>query len=538
MGPLVDLLGGGANSFHANAPVNKWTADMSQLQTNNYAPYMGDALAANRGIQEQEGALASMLSAQAAGGGPNPALEQLKQTTSQNINNAAGQVASQRGINPALAARLALDAGAGANQQAAGQAATMRAQQQLGAQQQLASLLGQQGAQNAAQLNTVGGLQGQQNQQNIALQGLGQQTQAQNAGLELGAQQLNAGVASQNTQVGQGILGGVLGGAGAVLGLAGGGQIRGYDEGGDVGAQPDGSSPLHLYMQGLDTSYLKPAAPSIGPGQLQKPPGFEFGSGSNPLSSGMQLSSPTLGIGPQQFDPAAIMREKTAAADAKSAALKKVGQGFSNLGQGVSQDSTGAFNRFAGMRLAGSMYADGGSIFANDGNVPGKAEVRGDSEENDKVPAMLSPGEIVIPRSIAQAPDAPAKAHDFVAHLVQRSGSGYGRVLKARGYAEGGSAEKEPTTAAPPVQPKGEESKAGQSVVDRIRAWMESQHRPAINRNEKTLLDQEDSRNARDYSAGGIVEPKTSTARGVGGARHRGRIKKADKPGFVPLEAD
>jgi len=51
-------------------------------------------------------------------------------------------------------------------------------------------------------------------------------------------------------------------------------------------------------------------------------------------------------------------------------------------------------------------YADGG--IAHDhaicmklgGHVGGKAKVDGDSEENDTVPAMLSPGELVIPRSV------------------------------------------------------------------------------------------------------------------------------------------
>jgi hypothetical protein len=51
-------------------------------------------------------------------------------------------------------------------------------------------------------------------------------------------------------------------------------------------------------------------------------------------------------------------------------------------------------------------YADGG--IAHDhaicmklgGHIAGKAEVPGDSEENDTVPAMLSPGELVIPRSV------------------------------------------------------------------------------------------------------------------------------------------
>jgi len=39
----------------------------------------------------------------------------------------------------------------------------------------------------------------------------------------------------------------------------------------------------------------------------------------------------------------------------------------------------------------------------------------------------------VIPRDLAQRPDAPAQAAAFVAHLMRGKGQGYGKVLKARG---------------------------------------------------------------------------------------------------------
>lgn len=51
-------------------------------------------------------------------------------------------------------------------------------------------------------------------------------------------------------------------------------------------------------------------------------------------------------------------------------------------------------------------YADGGVTHDHDicmklgGHVGGEAQVPGDSEQNDTVPAMLSPGELVIPRSV------------------------------------------------------------------------------------------------------------------------------------------
>lgn len=48
------------------------------------------------------------------------------------------------------------------------------------------------------------------------------------------------------------------------------------------------------------------------------------------------------------------------------------------------------------------------SSWSKGGAVPGKAQVFGDDEKNDTVPAMLSPGEIVVPRSMSNDPDAAA----------------------------------------------------------------------------------------------------------------------------------
>ena len=54
------------------------------------------------------------------------------------------------------------------------------------------------------------------------------------------------------------------------------------------------------------------------------------------------------------------------------------------------------------------------------GHVGGEAEVPGDSEQNDTVPALLSPGELVIPRSVPKtgpameqfAQNAPVRGHE------------------------------------------------------------------------------------------------------------------------------
>lgn len=64
--------------------------------------------------------------------------------------------------------------------------------------------------------------------------------------------------------------------------------------------------------------------------------------------------------------------------------------------------------------------AIGTAIAASDGGrVPGKPRVFGDDSRNDTVPAMLSPGEIVIPRSHAGTPE---QAAAFVAAVKARGG--------------------------------------------------------------------------------------------------------------------
>jgi hypothetical protein len=58
--------------------------------------------------------------------------------------------------------------------------------------------------------------------------------------------------------------------------------------------------------------------------------------------------------------------------------------------------------------------ADGGEMNAAMGKL-----AKMDNEKNDTIPAMLSPGEIVIPRSIVNAPNAPMAAAKFVQALLE-----------------------------------------------------------------------------------------------------------------------
>lgn len=83
-------------------------------------------------------------------------------------------------------------------------------------------------------------------------------------------------------------------------------------------------------------------------------------------------------------------------------------------------------------------YAEGGEVHDHDlcmkvgGQVPGEPNVPGDSTQNDTVPAKLSPHEIVLPRSVAQAPNAPQAASQFVADTkgMQPSAGSFSEVLK------------------------------------------------------------------------------------------------------------
>lgn len=256
MGSLLGAAGAASN-FQAQNP---YSQQVLQNALNNQGAVMGT-----------ENSLGQALANQMQGIGPNPAQAQFQNNVNQNIAQTQGLIASQRGLNPALAARMGSAAGAAANQQAAGQAAVLQAQQQLAAQQQLQGLTAQEQQGNLAQQQLY-------NQASLGAQGLSQQTQAQNAG----------------------IVGNTIGGV--------------LNAGGGIGA--------------------------------------------------------------------ALLRG-------------------SNNGM------------------------------SHGGKVKGAPKVNGDSEKNDTVPAMLSPGEIVVPRSKAHDPE---KAKEFIDHLMKsegkEDGEGYGKILE------------------------------------------------------------------------------------------------------------
>jgi hypothetical protein len=306
---------------------NDYRADPAQVANNYYGSTIQGGAQSALGGHDQQQDFIKLLQARASGAaGPSPAELLLKQGADAAGRQGASLAASQRGMSPALALRMGLDAQANANQGAAGQAGILRAQEQLGATNQLGGAIGQQRQQDIGLMGTAGGLQNQQNAINV------QNWQD--------TQRINAGVAGQNAQTSGNIIGGLLGGAGSAMAMASGGLVR----------------PMPDYFTGNGAA------------------------------------------------------------------------GDTSEGAGLAKFLGGA-NKQLGNAVAG--LAGGGSV---------------DSPRNDTVPAVLSPGEIVIPRSIALAEDAPEKAAAFVRAIRRRkegAGSGYGRVIaleRGTGYWRGGRA--------------------------------------------------------------------------------------------------
>jgi hypothetical protein len=194
-----------------------------------------------QGVLAQQQALAGQLQNEANGQGPNPAQAQYQQNIANNTANTAGTIASEKGLSPALQARLIANNQASGAQNAAGSAATLQAQQQLSAQQQLAaqqqaesgtlnsevSGLGAGGATNQSAATDLGaaGTMGV-NEENVAVAG----NNGQNASTVAAAQPLTS------------LLGGFANGAGGALAglLGGGGDEAATDVAATAAAEYDG----------------------------------------------------------------------------------------------------------------------------------------------------------------------------------------------------------------------------------------------------------------------------------------------------------
>jgi len=169
------------------------------------------------------------------------------------------------------------------------------------------------------------------------------------------------------------------------------------------------------------------ASPSFGSynfGQYTNTRGFAHGGKVNKYAmGGMAANQPQSYIGQYFQNPNQMLGAINQSDNIKDANLD-----YSTLNDG------GAVNR-------DGMYAQGGmapmSLMKQGGKVPGKAVVKGDSYQNDIVDAKLSPGEIVIPRSIVNHPNAPEMAAKFVRDTLAK-----GNFKNKKNYQQGGGVER------------------------------------------------------------------------------------------------
>lgn len=355
----------GVNQGQVDQTYNQAQSGVNQQQAFVNALNAQNGLGNQANVFGQQQALANQLQNIGNGAGPNPAQAALNQATGQNVANQAALMASQRGANAnaGLLARQIANQGANIQQQAAGQSATLQAQQQLGAlgalQNQQGMLAGQANQQVTQQAQGLQGL-------NAASQGL----QGNVYGLQGNQNSTNAGIAGINAKNNADILGGILKGASSGIAAAAaykGGMVPSYAEGGPVNA------PKSFFGNMLKGMTENTSAPK---------PYNELGDGVAQLLGNVFAHG---GKVPAMVSPGEIYLSPEEAKDPKRAA------------------QMAKLKEMKGQK------------------IPGKAEIKGDSLKNDKVKAELEPGGIVIPRSHSMDPEKAAAFARQVAMKNRRS---------------------------------------------------------------------------------------------------------------------
>lgn len=407
MGFIADLFSSSPEVQKANVQATATPEQLAQAQANtqnsmNQQNAFVNALQGQNGIQNQSNVY-NQQQAIANGTGPNPAQAMLNQATGQNVANQAALMAGQRGTagNAGMIARQAAMQGANAQQQAAGQGATMQANQSLAALGQMGNIAGQQvqnlgGANNAAAQTALGQQQNLIGGANATNQANVQNTENYNKAAQGGYE--------SNSKKGGGMLGGILNAAGSVATMMSDEKAKKNVKSGDGAVKQllDSAEPKEYEYKDKAAhgagKHVSPMAQDLEKSEIGKsmvmdtPQGkvVDYGKGFGALLAAQSLLNKRL------------------------EALEKSGQASPEGMIAEEADEAPKDHKGPKSKL-GQHYAQGGHV------VPGKAKVAGDSFKNDIVDAKLSPGEIVIPRSIANSKNAPAEAAKFVAACLARS---------------------------------------------------------------------------------------------------------------------
>jgi hypothetical protein len=346
-----------------------------------------NAIQQQQGLQNQS-QVYNQLQGIAAGTGPNPALAQLQQTTGQNIAAQNALMAGQRGAgaNVGLMARQAAQQGGALQQQAVGQGAALAAQQQLGAIGQAGQLANVQAANQIGQTNAL--TQAQMAEQSNLLNAQAAYNQAQVSG-QGSINAANAALAQSRMGQQAGMIGGFLQGAGSAVKSM-------FAEGGEVDHLADGGEPSAFT-----------GASKFGQFLMSQP--FS-GNASMPLAQ-YQQQEPSKEL--QGFG---------------QAMGQSAGQGFADLFKSQQMPAGSGANQMA---QAPMLAAKGGGVhdYRTGGHVKAKSQKEkavksGDNYSNDKIPAVLSEHEIVLPRSVTLGPNPVNDSAKFVAQVLAKRKAG------------------------------------------------------------------------------------------------------------------
>jgi hypothetical protein len=472
MGAIGGLLGtaGGASGtgFNVSNPTNAGQISSAYTGTQNALTQQQQFLAATQaqnGLANQTQNY-NQLQGVVNGTGPNPAQAQLAQATGANTANQAALMAGQRGAsqNVGLIARQAAQQGAANQQNSAGQAATLQANQSLNALSQAGTMANQQAAQQAAAT-------GANTQANLSEQGA-------LIGAQQGFNNNQAGLAQTTMQGQQGLIGGLMNAAGPVAGaigklFAGGGTVQMADGGtyGDTSTDNfDTVSQPTVAPSPQPIAQSPQAAPSVpqAAAPIQAQPGgngqSKFAQALNSFSAGMQkqqqgAKQPSQ---PNYGNPGANALFQGASALGNSIAnmitpktqpqqpqVVSGGSADTTIGGSPTPMDAGASampnnqtmmaangGKVPALVSPGEKYLppsavkkverEGKNPMAVGETIPGKPKVGGAKNDyaNDTVPKTLEEGGIVLPRSVTQAKNPHWAAHAFVQQLMAKKGRG------------------------------------------------------------------------------------------------------------------
>lgn len=401
-----------ADSYKQNQAALTGQSDLA----NTLTPQAASAVSA-------QNVLSGQYAQQAEGQGPNVAMNVLNQATGQNVNNQAALMAGQRGAgaNAGLMARQAAQTGAMAQQQAAGQAATTQAQQQIAAQQAQAQLASNQisQSQGAITANT----QAQQGEQGIL------------QGANTANNQVKGQMAQQSQSQGASMLSGLGGGAATIMSgglMAEGGEVHGHKK----------LDFVHK-MAKMGLEHFSEGGLSVPEVKYQQAQPFQQHQMQDSNYQGINLNEapapskdkkapvkapekPMLAMAPVLEGPAGTSDLSTLGAPTMAAQGGMMGVHKSHVANFLAGGG-----KVPAMVSPGEIYlrpdqvkqvvSSGANPLQIGEKIPGKAKVKGDSYKNDTVPKDLDEGGVVIDRKNVRDPK---KAEKFVHKSIAKKKAG------------------------------------------------------------------------------------------------------------------